>query len=81
MPIYDLKLSKPWISDYEIHTRTQTKTKSIKRLVSNGASYLQTTNNGGLMNVKKLITQAVIACGVIGAEALFTFILNRKKSA
>ena len=31
------------------------------------------------MNVRKLITQAIIACGVIGAEALFTFIVNRKK--
>jgi hypothetical protein len=31
------------------------------------------------MNFKKLAVQAVIACSVIGAEALLTWVMNRNK--
>jgi hypothetical protein len=33
------------------------------------------------MKFKKLAMQAVIACGVIGAEALLTWVLNRGKGS
>jgi hypothetical protein len=65
---------------YEIHSRSQAINKSSESPYQSDKGYPQTPITGGLfMNVKKLVTRAVIACGVIGAEALFTFILNRKK--
>jgi hypothetical protein len=67
---------------YEFSSGTKTKINSFKHPFPNGKGYPQTTNHRRFfMNFKKLAVQAVIACSVISAEALLTWVLNRNKGS